>query len=115
MATKTKTITRRVYVKSKRRGRKKMTLPITLIAPLALTGVKTIQESMRVSPVFGANHLIGAMTGVRPDAKEYGWKTFDFKRMNDGAIPIGLGILVHKMAGPVNRALGRAGVPWIRL
>lgn len=51
-----------------------------------------------------------------------GWNyetaSWDFGAMKWGTIPIIVGLLVHKLVGNklgVNRALGQAGVPWIRL
>lgn len=113
----TKTVTRyRSRPKKKSRRRSKMTLPLSLIAPVGVLGVKTVQVGIN-NPVEGMNYLTGALTGYRPDWKEKGWKPFHAERLKSGAMPIVLGMIVHKVAGAVgvNRALGRAKVPWLRI
>lgn len=113
----TKTVTRyRSRPKKKARRRAKMTLPLAMIAPLGMLGVKTVQTGVN-DPLEGVNYLTGALTGYRPDWKEKGWKPFHFERLKSGTIPILMGLLVHKLAGAtgVNRALGRARVPWLRI
>lgn len=114
---KARTKTRRVYVKAKRRGRRKMTLPLGLIIPSAMVGYQAVKIGMNSGGSTGANWFIGSMTGIRPDAKEKGWKTFHAARLTEGLLPIALGAVTHKIAGKlgINKALGSAGVPWLRI
>lgn len=114
----TKTITRyRSRPRKRARRRAKMTLPLALIGPVGALGVKSVQQGIQHGPTEGINYLTGALTGYRPDWKEKGWIPFHSERLRSGAFPILLGVLVHKIAGVtgVNRALGRAKVPYLRI
>lgn len=114
----TKTITRyRAAPKAKRRRKKGgFTLPISVVAPVGMLAWATGQRAVK-NPEEGLNHAMGALTGYRADAVKKGWKPFHAQRMTEGALPILVGVLVHKLAGKlgVNRALSQAGVPIIRI
>lgn len=58
------------------------------------------------------NEVTLAMTGYDPQRRV--WRAANLMK---GAVPIGLGLLVHKIASKlgVNRALGRAKIPFLRV
>lgn len=97
--------------KNKRRAPKK-TLPI---APLLGMGTLALwsYDGWRAGGLnSGMNRLLLGLTGYdRADG------TVKPKYMRHGTLPIILGLLAHKAAGSLgfNRALGRAGVPYIRI
>lgn len=118
MAAKRRAIVRyRNRPRARRRSRAKFTLPLSIVAPVGVLGVKTVDMASSHGIVEGSNYLTGALTGYRPDWKAKGWKPFHFERVKDGILPIMIGVMVHKLAGMagVNRALGRAGVPIFRI
>lgn len=102
----------RTVVKRKRR-KAQMTLPVAVIAgftPLlgqAVYGYKTGRG------IEGIGHYtLAALTGF--DSSN---GSFAASRMTKGLLPIIGGLMVHKVAGKlgINRALGRAGIPYIRI
>lgn len=105
--------------KKKSRAKPKMTLPIAVIAPLAATVI--------TEPSAGWNSLLNmAQAGMWQNVADIllnGWLFYDRQRqsfdLNKGLFTklLLLGTGVHWVAGKagVNRALGRAKVPLIRI
>lgn len=99
--------------KKKRRYSRKMTIPISMVAgftPLVASGVRGWKnETFRGM----GKELLFALTGVDIDNEPH----FNPSFMINGTIPIVMGMVVHKLAGSlgINRALGRAGVPFLRI
>jgi len=58
------------------------------------------------------DRVCASLTGYDPAVER--WESAYLK---NGTLPIVLGVLVHKLAGKmgVNRALGNAGIPFIRI
>lgn len=112
MAAGTKTIIRYRKPKVKRRRSNGVKVPVALVAgffPLLTEGIKG----------FNAEGLTGmmkqttyAMTGYHIDSNSW-----EFSRMKSGLFPILGGMVVHWVAKTIgiNRALGRAGVPLLRV
>lgn len=103
--------TRRSSKKKKGRKSRKMTIPLGVIAPL----VNTLFWANGHATMEGkVNLLMSAYTGFDP-----GYGKFMPERLNNGLVPLLIGALVHKFVGGaplnVNRALGRLGVPIIRI
>jgi hypothetical protein len=95
-----------------------MTLPLAVVAgfvPLAYTTYKHFQWSGMGGEEGAADVFVRSLTGFSPN-KAYG-RTWEFKRLNWGLMPILAGMLVHKIAGRVgiNRAIAGAGIPFIRI
>lgn len=105
-----KTKTRRIYVRSKRRsGRKHMTLPLAVLAGFVPLGVGLWNR--KSAPATIAPYVLGSLTGYVPGQ---GW---NMANMTEGGLPIAAGFVAHWIAGKmgINRALGRARVPFIRI
>lgn len=109
--TKTRTIVR--YAKPKRRKKAGFTIPLAIAAPMVYTGARFIDKVQSNGVQFASNDLMGTMTGYRPDLQDK-WR---IQRLAEGAMPLLVGMMIHKVAGRlgVNRALGRAGIPIIRV
>jgi len=90
-----------------------MTLPVSIVAPIAT------ELGQRVWPYVAKGNLGGAMSVLTQDYTGYHIEGGDWelKRMKNGALPLLVGVLVHKVAGQLglNRAIARSGVPWIRI
>lgn len=87
----------------KRRGSGKMTLPMAILAPVAMAGYQVYQQ--RANPVE-AQYVL---TGIGSDGN------FHMDRVIKTYAPMAAGIVIHKLAKPVNASLGRAKVPFIRV
>lgn len=104
----TRTITR--YVSRRKRSRKQMTIPLAVVAGLAIPA----------SRAWGHHNIEGGLKQLAYDFT--GWNAWTNKwegwyGMKNGVLPVGLGFLLHKLANRfgVNRALANAGIPYIRL
>jgi len=92
-----------------RRGRKKgrrstkMTLPMAMLAPVMMAGYQVYQQ--RASPVE-AQYIL---TGIGADGN------FHADRVLKTYAPMAAGLIIHKLAKPVNASLGRAKVPFLRI
>ena len=87
----------------------KMTLPLAVVAgfvPLAV-GVWNRRSSLQSV----ADYLQSGLTGVSPGGQ------FQLSNLRQGLVPIVAGFLVHSLAGRlgINRSIGRAGIPFIRI
>lgn len=94
------------------RRRAGMTVPLAVLAGFAPLGVSTI-EGFKQNGAEGAMHYaVAGLTGW--DTRTNKW---ELAYMTRGTIPIVLGFLVHYAASRlgVNRALGRARVPFLRI
>jgi len=87
-----------------------MTIPVAVVAGF-LPAAGKIYES-RGSPEGMANTSSRIFLGFNPDNGN-----FDFEDMKFGIAPIFMGFIVHKIASGmgINRALGAARVPFIRI
>lgn len=104
--------------KSKNHRKAKMTLPLGVVAgfvPLTYTTYKHFQWNGMGGEEGAADVFVRSLTGFSPNTA-YG-RVWEFKRMMWGLIPILGGLAVHKVAGAlgVNRAIARAGIPFIRI
>jgi len=111
---KTKTKTRKVSVKAKRsRGKRGFTLPLAAVGGFLPLGSDLV-SAVRTGGMHSLqNDLIADLTGYNKRDDRWSWRY-----MQSGTIPIVTGMLIHKFVGGklgVNRALGQAGVPFIRL
>ncbi len=109
-----KTIVRRrvVYARRARRHAASFTVPVAVLAgfaPLASQAIIGYKEGglQRLS-----DRVTASLTGYDPAVQRW-----EFAYLKNGALPILGGLLVHKLASKmgVNRALGKAGVPFIRI
>jgi len=112
---KTRTIVRYRTAKAKQHRKASMTIPVAVVAGFAPLGFGLVSAGKRA--------LSGDMAGASQELviRTTGWNQ-DTKSWNSGIFmqsygPILAGLLVHKLAGRlgVNRALGRAGVPFLRV
>jgi len=98
--------------KKKKRRKAGTRIPVALLAGFIPLGATTVQAS-RVSPQFAGEHLLRSLTGF-----DVANRKFDARNMWLGTFPILGGMLAHKFIGGglgVNRALGSAGVPFLRI
>jgi len=97
-----------------RRYSKNMTLPLAVIAGMAVPAVDLWQNGIQQGDTKRTMNTAAAIfTGYNPESKT--WEVAYLKR---GLLPVVMGLLVHKYVGGklgVNRALAGAGVPLIRL
>lgn len=106
-----RTVTR--YVRRARRRAAKMTVPIAVLAGLA-PGAASAYEGFKKDGFRGLSYrLANDYTGY--DAYNKAWNASELK---NGLMPLVAGFMVHWLIGGklgVNRALGRARVPFVRL
>lgn len=95
-----------------RRKAREVTIPIAIVGPIAGTLMWSHLNHPKLEGKF--NLFIKAYTGFDPGLGTYhsGW-------LRRGLYPLILGALIHKFVGGaplnVNRALGRAKIPFLRL
>lgn len=97
--------------KKNRRSGNGMTIPMAVVAgfmPLAVNVVSVSGGGLRRMGWMAAQ----ALTGYDTDTQRF-W----YPNMWKGTFPIIIGIIVHSIASKlgVNRALGKAGIPFIRI
>jgi len=109
---KTRVITRYVKAKSKRRSRAGFTLPLAVLAGLAVPAGWAIKDYQAGGIDLAGRGFIARMSGFNPTSQK-----FEPKFLMQGLIPVVGGVFVHKMAGKlgINRVLSQAGVPILRL
>ncbi len=97
--------------KSRRRGG--FTLPLAIVAGFAPLGIHVVEGFQVGGPVMGLKYATADLTGYNPVSGEWEWGYM--KKYGWG--PIFAGLIAHKVASwlGVNRALGRARVPWLRV
>lgn len=89
--------------------RKKMTIPLGVVAGFVPLGVGIWNRKSQPGQI--APYVLGSLTGYVPG------QGFSTQYMAEGAIPIAAGFITHYLASRlgINRALGRAGIPLIRI
>jgi len=87
-----------------------MTLPLAVIAGFVPTMAGVWNR--RGSATEIANYLQAGWTGITPEGGN-----FSFTNLRAGLIPALAGFAVHKVASMmgINRALGRARIPFVRV
>lgn len=92
-----------------------MTIPLAVVAgfaPLAMGELGAVKRALSGDTAGASQQAVIYATGYNMDTKSFHWPTFV------GSYgPILAGMLVHKLAGRmgVNRALSKAGVPFLRI
>ena len=98
----------------KRRSRRSFTLPVApILGIVAMSNANGAWDNVKSGDLAGAvEKWTKALTGYSPSSGD-----FDINRLNAGFTPIVVGFLVHWIAGKIgiNRALGRAKVPVVRV
>jgi len=110
--TKSKKKVKRKVAKKKTKRRYKMTIPLAPLLGFAAPIAHSIPW-FRKDIVSGVNDLSASVLGY-----DFKATRFDYNTMKRGLLPIILGLLIHKFIGGtlgVNRMLGRAKVPLLRL
>lgn len=99
--------------KKRRSGRKKMTIPLAVVAGFAPATVGTFSAFQAGGAEAGARELSRSMLGY-----DFGSGAFNFGWMWSGLFPVLMGAFVSRFVGGamgVNRKLASMGVPLIRL
>lgn len=88
------------------------TIPVAVIAGFAPLATLVVNGFRSGGVTYALQELSTYSTGYIP--QENRWS---FAHLARGMGPVLAGMLVHKVAGKlgVNRALGAAGVPWVRV
>jgi len=99
-----------------RRSKKKMTIPLAIVAGFLPLGVDVYNSIKGGRPQDIPNTIVNDLTGFNiVDPYHPQWQFVGLKR---GLIPITAGMAIHKFVGGslgINRALASAGVPFIRI
>lgn len=92
-----------------RRRRPGAKIPLAIVAGFVPLGAGI--WARKASPTTLGQYVLGSLTGYVPG------QGFSTQYMAEGAMPILAGFATHWIAGRlgINRALGRAGVPLIRI
>lgn len=101
------------YVKSKRRhSRGGFTVPLAVVAGFGPMLADVVHGYQTGGIASASNDLLANVTGY--DARAKRW---DFQLLMRGMGPVVAGMLVHKFAGKlgINRAMSKAGIPFIRI
>jgi len=93
-------------------GRRKFTIPIGIMAPLIGTLVEPAKRAYYGDFEGAFDDLSIKYTGYSPRSGQW-----NARGMQGGLLPLLIGFAIHWIAGKlgVNRALGRAGVPILRI
>jgi len=96
--------------RSSRRGN--FTIPLAVVGGFAPLAGLVINGFRTGGIEYGLKELSTYSTGYIPQENRWSWP-----HLARGMGPVVAGMLVHKVAGKlgVNRALGAAGVPWLRV
>ena len=98
----------------KRRSRRNggMTIPISVVAGLLPGTMDTVDGFRQYGLKGGATVASRVWTGYDPQSNKWYWS-----QLQRGAVPLLVGMLVHNVASRlgVNRALGRAKIPFVRI
>jgi hypothetical protein len=107
---KKRTIRRRYFPSRRTHSKAKMTIPIAVVAGFIPTAVGIWNR--RSSGQAIADYLQQSFTGITP-----GTSQFSFANLKTGLMPIAAGFGVHMVASKlgINRAIARAGIPFIRI
>lgn len=104
---------------AKKRRKNGFTIPVAAAAPIVMVGARAVQvgfEQNSVTDVF--NHLTKVFTGFHLVSDAEGTHVFfRAEYLKQGLLPLGLGLLSHKLATRfgINRAIANAGIPYIRI
>lgn len=95
-----------------RRKSAPMTLPLAALAGFAPLVSRTVTGFQSGGLPTATHEVVAGLTGYQMDDGQW-----NVNNMRYGTFPILLGLLVHKLATRlgVNRALGRARVPFLRV
>jgi len=95
--------------KNKTTRRKRFTIPLAVVGGLIPVGVGVWNR--RSSGTEMANYLQAGFTGITPGG---GFNVANFRQ---GLLPVMAGFIVHSIASKLglNRALGRSGLPIVRV
>lgn len=87
----------------------KFTLPLAVVAGFVPVGMGLWANRGSVTGM--ANQLRSGFLGLNENG------SFQWANLKGGLLPVGSGILVHMIAGKlgINRAIARAGIPFIRI
>lgn len=99
--------------KKARRSSKGMTVPLAVIGGLVPAGADVLAAWRTAGAQAGIEHVAMVTTGYDPSDGQ--WKPgFAMQKLYG---PLFVGFMVHKLAARlgINRALGRAGVPFVRI
>ena len=91
-------------------SKSKITIPIAIVGGL-LPGVKGVWDR-RADPGAAMGFVAAAYTGVNIDTGK-----FYPQALKGGLLPLGIGVIIHKIAGMagINRAIAGAGIPYLRI
>jgi len=106
---------RKTTAKKKRRGRQKFTIPLAVVGGVAAGIAGPVSHVIKGDWEEGLRQLCANYTGAYP--KRDGSVDWNMEYLKRGLVPLILGVVVHKAAGMlgINRALGRAKIPLIRI
>lgn len=104
--------TRRVYVRRARSHRRASTIPLAAVAGFGPLAFNFIGDAKNLGLETAGRNIVQNLTGY--NMADGVWSTSYLK---NGAFPILAGFAVHMIASKlgINRALGRARVPWLRV
>lgn len=94
--------------------RQQFTIPLAVVAGFASPVGRTIGEFQSGGPKGAVKELSRIMIGIDPFASPVTWQPY---LMSYGALPVAIGLMVHKAANMLglNRMLARSGIPLIRI
>ena len=95
---------------SRSRSKPKMTIPVAVVAGFIPAAVGIWNR--RGSGQAVADYMQQSFTGITP-----GTSQFSLANLKDGLLPIIAGFGVHMIASKIgiNRAIGKSGIPFIRI
>ncbi len=105
---------RRNYFRRGKSYRKRFTLPLAVVGgfiPILSTSYVGFKQG---GLGMAGRQFVTTLTGFDPENSAAGWQP---KEMRRGALPILVGYVAHMIASKlgINRALGRAGIPFVRI
>lgn len=103
-------VRRKRYFPRRRHGKAKFTLPMAVVAGFVPVAVGVYNR--RGSPQAIGDYLQQGFTGITP-----GTGQFNLANLRIGLLPVLAGFLVHLIASKIgiNRVIGRAGIPVLRI
>lgn len=93
-------------------NKKKLTIPLAVVGGLlpGVTSVITVAQQGGISAA-------GRSAAIFYTGFDYVTGKWGLRNMQTGLLPLAIGVGIHKLAGMlgINRALGAAGIPFIRI
>lgn len=91
------------------RRRSKVSIPLAIIGGFAPVAVGVWNRRNSATEV--GDYLKAGFTGIGSDGR------FNLANLRMGVMPVAAGFIVHAIASKfgVNRAIARAGIPWVRI